>query len=356
MKFLLKNQKNAMNAFVLYDTQRLPQKSFQKIEGDIVSFDSPLERGVFMTKLFVPGFGGATLFADNGGEGYPASSVPLDFYYEAARSRMLAVCKYSEKVEKDWGFLPKKAMDKMAKVAALLEGGPVSEEKSLEALKEVLWAGEEIVLFDSQNKIAKRGIRKDFLLGISTKGVTSTNETWRKYFSELFNYCCVPLHWGIVEPFPNEKHYEVIDEMVKWPHSQGMKVRGHALVWFCILWEHQNWMRKLSFPELKAKVLERVEFLMKEYKDYFSFVDFNEVMQNAGLSLTFDQHFEIVKEAYQIVRKYSPDCTVMLNFFDEWQEGYGIDPQRLRQEKIDKKLIPSDHDWDVRVYDYLRCV
>lgn len=81
MIYRVKNQKNEMGTFVLYDTERMPQTAYAQVKDDVVEFDSPLERAVFFTKLFVEGFGGALLFADNCKEGYEPSEEPLDFYY-----------------------------------------------------------------------------------------------------------------------------------------------------------------------------------------------------------------------------------------------------------------------------------
>ena len=358
MKYLLKNQTNAMGTYVIYSTQKIPQKCYSQEEGDKVVFDCSLDRAFFLTKLMLPGFGGAYLFADNCGEGYAPSEKPVDFYFEAARSRLYALKKYALEVQGKYGFLPKEEEERINLAENMLSRGELPEQDCLQILSQLLWAGEGLVDFDSRNSILKNGLRKDFLLGCSTKGYTQSLPVWRNTFTELFNYCCVPLHWGVVEPTPNEKHYEVIDDMIRWAREEHMIIRGHALVWFCPIWEKQNWMAKLSFLEAKHLVLERVENLMKAHAEDFDYVDFNEPMQSDGLDMTFDQHFEIVKEAYEIVKKYAPSCKIMINFFNEWQEFFGIDREELLEEYYrGLGLSPSKNEWSVSVYDYIdRCL
>ena len=315
MEYKVKNQKNEINNYILFDTGRMPQRSFAKIQGDTVTFESSLERAVFFTKMLVPGFGGAMLFADNCGEGFEPSEEAVDFIYEAARTRLFHLGKYVEEVREKYGYIPKQASERIQRAESLLEKGNPGEEESLKALSELLWAGEEIVLFDSQNKIAKEGPRRDFLIGCSTKGFTESLPVWREKFSELFNAACVPHHWGVVEPAREDPHYEVLDEMIDWLKQEKIVIRGHALVWFSPNWECNSWIGDLEYEEAKRLVLERVDRLTKQHKDDYDIIDFNEPMQANALNMTFDEHFTIVKEAYAIARKNAPNCKIMLNFF-----------------------------------------
>lgn len=361
MIYRVKKQKNEMDTYVLYDVNRMPQACYAEDRGDIIEFDSSLDRAVFFTKLFIPGFGGALLFADNCKEGYPPGEEAIDFYYEAARSRMHALDQYKKEVIANYGQIPVQAEDRLKRASELLMQGAVSEEASLKILCELLWAGEEIVSFESRSKIARTGLRDDFLVGCSTKGFTDSTPEWKRYFSELFNCVCVPTHWGIVEPEQGEKHYDVLDEMIRWSKAQGMVVRGHALYWFSPNWECNTWIEKLSYEEVKKLVLERIDFLTREYRDYFDLVDFNEPIQANAKNMTFDEHFAIMKEAYAIVRRNAPDCKLMLNIFNEWQELYGLNRSDLNRIQKDygqiKSIQPRDNEWCVTIYEYLdRCV
>ena len=357
MVYRLKKQENAFGTYILYDKDRLPVKCYPKEEEHEIVFHTELKPAKFLTKMMVPGFGGAYLFADNEGKGYETDGELLDFNLEAARSRLYHLKEFDKKVEEEFGFAPVAQRQVFVDAEKRL-GEEISEEEVLSVLNELLWAGEEMIEFWSRNRIAKNGLRKDFLLGCSTKGLTDAGELWKGRFADLFNGVCIPTHWGILEPARGEKHYEVIDEMVEWASEQHMNIRLHAVVWFCNLWEGQNWMAELSFSEIRELVKERVEYLMGRYGDRLDYVDFNEPMQNDGLNMTFDEHFSIVMDAYEIVKRHNPDCKIMINFFNEWQELYGID--RIEKMKDYYEMTGhkiSEHEWSVSVYQYIdRCL
>lgn len=358
MTYRLKNQKNALGTFVLYDREWIPQKCYPENGEREVVFYTDLERAAFLTKMMIPGFGGAYLMADNLGEGYCADGELIDFYYEAARCRLHSLKGLAKELKREFGFIPVKAEKRLDKAEGILEAEPGKADTSLEALCEMLWAGEELIEFRSRNIISKRGIRRDFLLGCSTKGFTDSSDEWKMLFSDLFNCVCIPTHWGVLEPEMGERHYDVIRDMVQWSKEQGMNIRGHAVVWFCGLWEAQNWMGELSYEEIKVLVSERVRFLMSEFGKDFDYIDFNEPMQSDGLNMTFDEHFAIVKEAYQIVKQYNPECKVMINFFDEWQELFGIDREKMMKKHYQTIGYRSpEYEWSVSVYQYIdRCL
>lgn len=357
MVYRLKKQENAFGTYVLYDRDRLPVKCYPAEEGQEIVFYTELKPAKFLTKMMVPGFGGAYLFADNQGKGYETDGELLDFNLEAAKSRLYHLKEFAAKVEEEFTFCPA-AQKEILEEAEKQLGGEVPGEEVLSILSRLLWAGEELVEFWSRNRIAKNGLRKDFMLGCSTKGLTDADDLWKERFSGLFNGVCIPTHWGILEPARGEKHYEVIDEMVEWAGVQHMNIRLHAVIWFCSLWEKQNWMGELPFEEVRALVRERVEFLMGRYGDRLDYVDFNEPMQSDGLNMTFDEHFSVVMDAYEIVKRHNPDCRIMINFFNEWQELYAIDRAGKMKDYYEMTgLQISENEWSVSVYQYIdRCI
>ena len=73
MKYVLKNQKTAADAYVILDTKRNPQRVYGVVNGDRYEFECDLPRAYFATKLLIEGFGSAIIFADNLEKGYPPS-------------------------------------------------------------------------------------------------------------------------------------------------------------------------------------------------------------------------------------------------------------------------------------------
>ncbi|MCI5700902.1 MAG: endo-1,4-beta-xylanase [Lachnospiraceae bacterium] len=327
MKYILKNQKTAADAYVILDTKRNPQRVYGKINGDNYEFECDLPRAYFATKLLIEGFGSAIIFADNLEEGYLPSDEPLDFLREGTKSHLNRVEKFGERIKNDWGFLPKQPADRIALSHELLSTG--REEDVEKALAEACWAGEELVLFDSDNKIAKRGRRNTFTFGCCMKGFTDGGDVFKDHFKHLFKQATIPFHWGIWEPYRGETHYELMDDMLDWLRENNIPVRGHALVWFSCWWEHENWQGELEFPEIKKLLVERAEMIFKKHPNVFECIDFNEPLMTNPFNFTFDEYFEIVKAVYDVLKKYSPETRVMINLTDEWQLNYGIDVNNI---------------------------
>ena len=234
MKYVLKKQKNVLGTYVLYDINRNPVKCFPKDTGDTYVFETDLEPAVFFTQFMVEGFGGTMIFADNEGKGYTPSETPLDMRRECIKSRLYSVEQYAEKAEKTWGYIPKKVEKRLEKIRRFLGEG--TEEAEDKAFAQLLWAGEEIVLFHAEHTIEKRGKRDNFTFGCCMKGFTDGGEPFRDNFKALFGQGTIPTHWGVFEPYRGEKHYDIMFDMLDFAAENGIDVRGHAIVWFCPWW------------------------------------------------------------------------------------------------------------------------
>ena len=87
-------EENLLCTFAMYDLKRKPIRIPTRRENGDFCFDTEFAPACFLTKIVVPGFGGAYLFADNEGKGYEPDGVPRDFLYEAAKSRLKSVRDY----------------------------------------------------------------------------------------------------------------------------------------------------------------------------------------------------------------------------------------------------------------------
>lgn len=338
MEYRWKKQKSTLGTYVMYDIHRNPQKVFGVHDGDVIRFEAALDRAVFFSKVDVAGFGGAILFADNEEKGYEPSHEVRDFWREATRSRLHRVKKYAESLVESYGFSVKEAEKRILKAEKLLATG---REVDVEpALSEILWAGEELVLFDSQIRIAKRGHRDDFCFMGCMKGFTDGGEHFKDCFKRVFGEAVIPLHWGCVEPNENEKHYDVILDMLDWCTENHIPVRGHALVWFSDWWEGRNWMGEYGrndYEKFKALVVERATYLLSSRPNAFTYVDFNEPLQSNPFNYTCEQHLQICREVYEVIRRYSPKTKLMINFYDEWQGNYGFDENAVPEVRAWKR-------------------
>lgn len=369
MRYVLKKQENVLGTYVLYDVKRNPVKCFPKDQGDVLIFEADVEKAVFYTQFMVKGFGGTMIFADNCGEGYLPAEEPIDMRRECIRSRLHSVEQYAKRAEETWGYIPKKVRERLDAVHRFLEetgnttpGGTKSARDAAAvgadaggnakggmacgadvagiretmaseqpdpaeeaAFAELLWAGEEIVLFHANHTIEKRGRRENFTFGCCMKGFTDGGEPFRENFTALFGHGTIPTHWGVLEPYRGETHYDVLFDMLDFATANGIGVRGHALVWFCPWWEHENWMGSLSYEEIRRLLVERAELIFSARPNVFESIDFNEPLQQNPYNFTMEEHFQIVKDVYDVVKRLSPKTRIMINFYDEWQNKYGMD-------------------------------
>ncbi len=338
MDFKWKKQKNTLGTYVMYDLDRNPQKNFGKHEGDIIRFEATLDRAVFFSKVWVEGFGGAILFADNEGKGYEPSQEIRDFWLEATKSRLYRVKRYTEKVEQEYHFRVGEVWERLDKADVFLASG--LEENVEKALSEILWAGEKIVLLEAEIKIAKRGHRDDFCFMGCMKGFTDGGDQFKDAFSKVFGEAVIPTHWGCVEPREGEQHYDVIFDMLDWCTENNIPVRGHALVWFSDWWEGENWMGKYGredYETFKKMVVDRARYILSNRPNAFDYVDFNEPLQSNPFNFTCEQHLQICKEVYEVIQQYSPRSKLMVNFYDEWQANYGYSENEIPEARAWKQ-------------------
>ena len=336
MQYKWKKQKSTLGTYVVYDTGRNPQKNYGRHEDGVICFEATIDRAVFMSKVDVQGFGGAILFADNEEKGYEPSEEIRDFWREATKSRLFRVKRHLEEAAGKYNLELEGIRKRIGRAEELLLS--LTDEDVEKALCEILKAGEQLVLLEAQIKISDRGDRDDFCFMGCMKGFTDGGDVFKKYFSRLFGEAVIPTHWGCVEPNEGEKHYDMIFEMLDWCTENNIPVRGHALVWFSDWWEGENWMARYGnhdYEAFKKLVVERAEYMLSSRPNAFTYVDFNEPLQSNPFNFTFDQHFQICKEVYQVIRRLSPKTKLMVNFYDEWQGNYGFD----------ENSIPEVRDW-----------
>jgi endo-1,4-beta-xylanase len=57
------------------------------------------------------------------------------------------------------------------------------------------------------------------------------NAAYKQRFAELFNYATVGFYWRWYEPQRGQPNYEYTDTVVAWCQDQGIRMKGHPLLW-----------------------------------------------------------------------------------------------------------------------------
>lgn len=84
--------------------------------------------------------------------------------------------------------------------------------------------------------------RHAFLFGCNIFGLVPDDTSplqaaYQRRFTALFNYATLPFYWGAYEPQPGQTGEQRLRAMAQWCHQQGLKTKGHPLVWHEV-WPH----------------------------------------------------------------------------------------------------------------------
>ena len=112
----------------------------------------------------------------------------------------------------------------------------------------------------------------DFLFGCNIYGFDRLhnefqNVVYKKRFAELFNYATVGFYWQWYEPQRGKPNYEYTDKVVAWCREQGIRMKGHPL-----LWGDQAgvppWSKGQPSPEIQQQ---RVRDILHRYRGKIAF-------------------------------------------------------------------------------------
>ncbi|KAK7104676.1 uncharacterized protein [Littorina saxatilis] len=175
--------------------------------------------------------------------------------------------------------------------------------------------------------------RKSFPFGTAVNSDYYNNASQAKYrdfIGKHFTWA-VPensLKWGYIEPVRGQKNYQSGLDMVNGLRSQGLKVRGHNLVWAVPKFV-QPWVQALAGEELRQAVKDHVEETMNKTRGLVEHWD----VVNENLHGTWyqdrlhDPDYSI--EIYRIAHDTDPTVHLFLN---DYSVVTGTDTQRYLEE------------------------
>lgn len=88
---------------------------------------------------------------------------------------------------------------------------------------------------------------------------------FKERFARLFNYATMDFYWAVHEKKPGRwSHAAGSLEKLQWAQEQGMRLRGHPLMWHQVL---PRWISDQARPvhEIDADIREHVRMLVREY-------------------------------------------------------------------------------------------
>lgn len=296
-------------------------------------------------RMPVEGFGEVTLYTDNQGQGYTLADFPLNLNVALAQSRLYRVRSALSMWEQEGFSFSDAIIQRLEKSQAYLNKA-METEHLLEQLKyanlslsESLWAGEEAVFSQAQQRISQQNSRPDFLFGCNFFRHPEAGTTYDRYFQELFNFATVPFYWSSFEPEPGKKKFAEVDVKINWLNDHQIIPKGHPLVWF-----HPagipEWIEDKSYEEIKQLTQNRIREIISYYGNKIPFYDIiNEphaLSWANALNYSLDQFIELTQMTADTVGKINPNITRIINNCALWGENipYHKPPQHSPYEYL----------------------
>ncbi|HET6567097.1 MAG TPA: endo-1,4-beta-xylanase, partial [Rhodothermales bacterium] len=233
------------------------------------------------TKWFIEGFGYVWLGADNSGQLYTqedfSQSRPLNLNVEFAKSRVARNRDVLARYRKaGTAFSTEvKYLDDLSQellVDAMKAQGERAGKLADQSLLYALWAGEKTELEHARSRIERQKRKEQVYFGCETRQyVWAKNVDMMEAFTDLFNYATVTHYvydtwYELFEPRRGEYNFGIKDDIVNWLLENDITIEGRPLFWFHP-WVTPDWLRQMSFDELKGYVVQHTQDVVGHYGD-----------------------------------------------------------------------------------------
>jgi endo-1,4-beta-xylanase len=173
----------------------------------------------------------------------------------------------------------------------------------------------------------------EFLFGCNIYGfdhlkTEAANEEYKRRFSGLFNYATVGFYWRSYEPRQGEPIYPYTDRVVAWCRTNGIRMKGHPL-----LWQHEAgipvWSDGQPSPETQRR---RVTDILRRYSGQ---IEFWEVVNEPS-------HLPQLRidDPYRWAREADPNARLIVNDYQVMADGCPPFHELLRKALADR--VPFD--------------
>lgn len=160
----------------------------------------------------------------------------------------------------------------------------------------------------------------DRLVGVALAANHLSEAAYVRVAMTEFNYVTPEneMKWDITEPTPGNFNFSAGDRIVDFAMRNGMKVRGHALLWHSQL---PSWLDGLTATELETAIVRHVDALVKHYRGKVIAWDVvNEAFDSSGnlRSTVFSRVLgeSFIELAFRTARAADPEVKLIYNEYD----------------------------------------
>ena len=186
-----------------------------------------------------------------------------------------------------------------------------------------------VIAFHVSAQGLKDVFKKDFLMGVSLSGRNVRIPAEQDLICQQFNSvtCENAMKPGSLHPSPDVWRWEEADRIANFCRENGIKMRGHCLVWhnqfsdWMFYDEMGNFVDKETFY---ARLKEHIQTVMNRYKDVIYAWDVvNEAMSDGGPNPYRESRLyqlcgdEFIAKAFQFAREADPKAILFYNDYNE---------------------------------------
>jgi GH35 family endo-1,4-beta-xylanase len=144
---------------------------------------------------------------------------------------------------------------------------------------------------------------------------------YRRCFAGLFNYATLPFYWDQYEPERNKPREDRLRVMAQWCRRNGIRTKGHPLVW------HEApapWQTQMDVQSMRRLQLERVR---REISAFAGLIDSWDVVNEAVIMPTSPEPLgrlcstigpvKLIYAAFDVARQTNPRAVLILNDFKQ---------------------------------------
>lgn len=142
-------------------------------------------------------------------------------------------------------------------------------------------------------------------------------EAYRSRFADLMNYATLPFYWGSYEREQGKTRETRLRAMAEWCREQGIRTKGHPLVWHEV---PARWQKDMDVDALRRLQLARVE---REVKAFTGLIDTWDVVNEIAMMPDSSEPIgrlcramgaqELVAAAFALARTTNPKAVLILN-------------------------------------------
>ncbi|MEM9940356.1 MAG: carbohydrate binding domain-containing protein [Planctomycetota bacterium] len=158
-----------------------------------------------------------------------------------------------------------------------------------------------------------RQIENEFAFGTAVNSQVFTNDQYREFFLENFNWATIEyeIQWQFNEPTQDSEQYEVTDQLVQFLNQNDIPFRAHSLFWGEDI-RRPAWLDDISDEELFQQMIARVAGAAGRYAGQIAHWDVNnEMVQNSYFTDRLGDG--IRKWMFEELKRIDPAATLMTN-------------------------------------------